>query len=103
LVYLIHQIYVTLDSGHCSARLFFADFKKAFDRQQCVKIGNVFSSLEENNSSLPQGAKLGPLLFVFLINSLLADWQGRIRYVDDTTTLEIIQRCSENKPSPEDS
>ena len=38
-----------------------------------------------NNSSLPQGAKLGPLLFVFLINSLLADWQGRIRYVDDTT------------------
>ncbi len=127
LVYLMHQIHVTLDRGHCSARLFFADFEKAFDlvdhnviiaelknlgalhpaitrwiksfltsRRQCVKIGNAFSSWKENNGGLPQGTKLGPLLFVVLINSRLVDWQGRIKYVDDTTALEIISRCSES-------
>ena len=31
LVYLMHQIHSALDKGHCSARVFFADFKKGFD------------------------------------------------------------------------
>jgi hypothetical protein len=37
---------------------------------------------------------LGPLLFAIIVNSLLKDWQGRIKYVDDTSALEIIPRCS---------
>jgi hypothetical protein len=31
LVYLLHQIFAALDSGHNSIRLFFADFRKGFD------------------------------------------------------------------------
>ena len=37
---------------------------------------------------------MGPLLFAVLINSLLKDWPGRIKFVDDTSALEIIPRYS---------
>jgi hypothetical protein len=40
------------------------------------------------------GTKLGPILFAILTNSLLKDWQGRVKFVDDTTLLEIVPRCS---------
>jgi hypothetical protein len=40
-----------------------------------------------------QGTKLGPILFAILTNSLLKDWQGRVKFVDDTTLLEIVPRC----------
>ena len=81
LVYLMHQIHSALDKGHCSARVFFAE-------------GNGKSSWKKINGGLPQGTKLGPLLFAIMVNSLLKDWQGRIKYVDDTSALEIIPRCS---------
>lgn len=124
LVYFMHLILSGLDKGNCSARLFFADFRKGFDlvdhnviiaelenlgvhpviirwissfltdREQCVKIGNSISSWKKLNGGLPQGTKLGPLLFVILINSLLVDWHGRIKFVDDSSFLEVIPRCS---------
>ncbi|CAB4000775.1 RNA-directed DNA polymerase from mobile element jockey [Paramuricea clavata] len=124
LVYLLHLIHAALDQGHCSVRIFFADFKKGFDlvdhnviidellklqvspaiirwiksfltsREQCVKIGPSFSSWKPVNGGLPQGTKLGPLLFAILVNSLLQDWNGRIKFVDDATALEIVPRCS---------
>ena len=113
-----------LENGSCSARLFFADFKKGFDlvdhnvmirelenlgvhpaivrwikaflsnREQCVRIENSYSSWKKTNGGLPQGTKLGPLLFAVLVNSLLKDRPGRVKFVDDTTALEIIPRCS---------
>ena len=46
------------------------------------------------NGGLPQGTKLGPILFAILVNPLLKDWQGRIKFVDDTTAVEIVLRCS---------
>ena len=124
LVYLLHLILAGLDNGHCSVRLFFADFKKGFDlvdhnvivqelfnldvhpiliqwikafltdREQCVKIDLYQSSWRKTNGGLPQGTRLGPLLFSILVNPLLNDWQGRIKFVDDATALEIIPRCS---------
>ena len=124
LVYFLHLIHAALDQGHCSVRLFFADFKKGFDlvdhnvivdelyklqvcpaimrwiksfltsREQCVKIGLSTSSWKRVHGGLPQGTKLGPLLFAILVNSLLQDWNGRIKFVDDTTALEIVPRCS---------
>ena len=124
LVYLIHSILNALEKGSCTARLFFADFKKGFDlvdhnvivkelvnlgvepaiirwikaflsnREQCVRVENSSSSWKKTNGGLPQGTKLGPLLFAVLINSLLKDWPGRIKFVDDTSALEIVPRYS---------
>ena len=117
LVYLLHSILVALERGSCTARLFFADFKKGFDqvdhnviikeltllgthpsiirwikaflcdREQCVRVGTSMSSWKKTNGGLPQGTKLGPLLFAVLINSLLKNWPGRIKFVDDTSAL----------------
>ena len=64
------------------------------DREQCVKLGNSISSWKKLNGGLPQGTKLGPLLFIILINSLLVEWHGQIKFVDDSSVLEIIPRCS---------
>ncbi|CAB4013642.1 Hypothetical predicted protein [Paramuricea clavata] len=124
LVYLLHSILVALEKGSCTARLFFADFKKGFDlvdhnviikeltllgthpsiirwikaflcdREQCVRVGTSMSSWKKTNGGLPQGTKLGPLLFAVLINSLLKNWPSRIKFVDDTSALEIIPRFS---------
>ncbi len=58
------------------------------------RIENSYSSWRKTNGGLPQGTKLGPLLFAVLVNSLLKDWPGRVKFVDDTTALEIIPRCS---------
>ena len=37
---------------------------------------------------------MGPLLFAILVNPLLKDWNGRLKFVDDTTALEVVPRCS---------
>ena len=42
------------------------------------------------NGGLPQGSKLVPLLFAILVNNLLKNWPGCIKFVDDTTAFEII-------------
>ena len=105
-------------------RIFFADFEKGFDlvdhnvvvdelqklqvnpaiirwiksflswREQSVKIGFSTSTWKRANGGLPQGTKLGPFLFSVLVNSLLEDWSARIKFVDDTTALEVVPRCS---------
>ena len=53
----------------------------------------VSSSWRQLNEGLRQGSKLGPILFVIHINSLLKDWQERVKFIDYTTLLEIIPRC----------
>ena len=94
-------IHSGLDKGDCSARQFFADFRKGFDivdhnviiaelenlgirpvivrwikdfltdREQCVKLGNSISSWKKLNRGLPQGTKLGPLLFIISFSLLI--------------------------------
>ena len=52
------------------------------------------SSFRYLNGGIPQGTKLGPILFAVLVNSPLRDWNFRVKFVDDLTTIECIPRCS---------
>ena len=109
-------------SGNCGARLFFADYSKGFDlidhsillrelshfdvdsvlinwirafltdRSQAVRIGDSLSDLKSPRGGIPQGTKLGVILFAVMTNNLLRDWHLRIKFVDDTTALEILPR-----------
>ena len=126
LLYMLQAIYEAVDSGEASARIFFADFSKGFDlidhsilmqelanlevhpallawiaafltnRKQAVRIGGTLSDWLTLKGGVPQGTKLGVILFTVMTNSLLSDWRLRIKYVDDTSALEIIPR---NSPS----
>ena len=62
-------------------------------RKQCVRIRDKMSSFRYLNGGIPQGTKLGPILFAVLVNSLLRDWNFRVKFVDGLTTIECIPRC----------
>ena len=115
--YLVHN----LDRGNCSARLFFADFRKAFDlidhnillhklsgfdvhnallrwvaaflegRTQFISLMDAASTARVLNGGVPQGTRLGPLLFSIMVNDLVSSWVPRAKYVDDLTVLEVVQ------------
>ena len=124
LVYFLHNVLEALNRGNCSVRAFFADFSKGFDlvdhnilcaemnklnihpalvrwirsflthRSQCVRINNTTSKFKPINGGIPQGTKLGPILFAILVNTLAKNWHLRIKFVDDLSIFEVIPRCS---------
>ena len=58
------------------------------DRKQCVVIDGVKSSLIETKAGVPQGSRLGPLLFIIFINDIVQDIESEILiFADDTTLL----------------
>ena len=112
-----------VDTGNCSARIFFADFSKRFDiidhnillqqlssldidttlyiwikafltnRTQAVRVGSSLSPWTHTHGGVPQGTQLGTTLFAIMINDLLKNWHLRTKY-DDTTVSEILPRNS---------
>lgn len=126
IVFILHIILESLDRGGCAARLFFADFRKGFDlidhkilldklakykfhncllrwvasflqgRSQFVTISSVTSKPLSLNGGIPQGTKIGPLLFAVMVNELVSSWSPRAKFVDDLTIVEIVPR---NSPS----
>ena len=63
----------------------FASFLK--NRQQCVKINDVYSEWLETNHGVPQGTVLGPLVFLLYIKNFREKVQGNfdiIQFADDT-------------------
>ncbi len=121
---MMQTIHEALDAGEAGARIFFADFSKGFDlidhsiliqelnklqvhpallawisaflfnRRQAVRIENVLSQWKTLKGGIPQGTKLGVVLFMVMTNSLLTNWHLRTKFVDDTSALEIIPRNS---------
>ena len=44
------------------------------------------------NGVAPQGTRLGVILFSMITNRLLSDWKLHIKFVDDTSAIEILPR-----------
>jgi hypothetical protein len=64
------------------------------NRKQAVRIGGTLSDWKSPNGDIPQGTKLGVILFSIMTNKLISDWHLRTKFVDDTAALEIIPRNS---------
>jgi hypothetical protein len=64
-----------------------------FQRQQRVKIGDVFSSWATLNDGMPQGTWFGPYVFLRLINDLKKTDLPTFKFVDDVTITEIISQA----------
>jgi len=63
------------------------------ERQQRVKICDIFSDWVTLRGGMPQGTWLGPLIFIILIDDLRPGLLTH-KYVDDTTVTEIIEKDS---------
>ena len=124
LLSMLQAIYEAVDCADLGAWVFFADFSKGFDlidhnilmtelrklevdpaliswiaafltdRQQAVRIGATLSDWKFLKGGVSQGTKLGVILFTIMTNNLLADWPLRVKFVDDTSAIEILPRNS---------
>ena len=74
-----------------------ADFLS--NRLQRTKIGQDYSAWKHIQAGVPQGTKLGPLFFLIMVNDLIPA-TDLVKFVDDSTTWEVLHRDSQsNLPS----
>ncbi len=68
------------------------------NRLQCVRMGKERSGWVELNGGVPQGTKLGPLLYIVMINDLELDLP-LVKFMDDSTTYEVIHHPNDTAAS----
>ena len=125
LLRMLHEWTSSTDQAKAMLRILLVDFSKAFDlinhnllidklealdvpkaltrwihaflsdRQQRVRLQDDVSDWLRVNGGVPQGTKLGPVLFLVMINDLHVQLPT-VKYVDDTTIFECLPR---NAPS----
>ena len=61
-------------------------------RQQCVRYNSTLSDWSTLNAGVPQGTRLGPIIFLAMINDAQPfDQMHTFKYVDDLTLVECRQ------------
>ena len=62
------------------------------NRSQTVQFCGATSNALDITCGVPQGTKLGPLIFLAVINDAACTVADRWKYVDDLTFLEVISK-----------
>ena len=132
LIAMLHYLYRNADIPKNILTMILTDFSKAFDRidhnilirklvwlnvrpcvislivdflhhrQQVVKYKGCISDVKNNNAGVPQGTKLGPVLFLIMINDACNDCPFPFyKYVDDLTILESRHYSQQSQMQPE--
>ena len=61
-------------------------------RTQRVCLDSSLASTKMLNGGIPEGTRLGSILFAVMVDDLLTYWGPRVKFVDDLTVLEIVPR-----------
>ena len=70
---------------HCALVRWVAAFLEV--RTQFISLMDATSTARVLNGGIPQGTKLGPLLFAIMVNDVVSSLVPRAKYVDDLTVL----------------
>ena len=70
-----------------------ADFLS--NRQQCVRLSSHITGRTSTTCGVPQGTKVGPVVFLAMVNQVAVDMPQRWKYVDDITVGEL---CDPHTP-----